>query len=146
MLGNAFPTHYSPMCLLPHAPGDSWGILPHDLGCFLHSSMVGDFVLVWLSECAAMILNYGVFRGRFSSLTQREHAVRFLHVFMLSPHSFMPRNPFLLLLGEWEEENHNFGCFFIPPWLGISFFVWMSECVAVMPDLGVSRGFFSFVT
>ena len=70
---------------------------------------LGILFLVWLSECAAVMPNLGVLRGRFASLMQLEHAVRFPHVFMLSPHSFMPRNPFLLLFSECAEENHDFG-------------------------------------
>ena len=45
MMENAFPSHYSPMRLLPHAARDSWGILPYVFVVFLHFSHGWEFNL-----------------------------------------------------------------------------------------------------
>ena len=58
---------------------------------------LGISFLVWMSECAVVMLDLGVLRGHFSSLTQLEHVVHFPHVFMFPPHSFMPKNPFFVI-------------------------------------------------
>ena len=40
---------YSPIRLLPHVAGDSWGIVPHVFGCFLRFPMAGNLIWEMLS-------------------------------------------------------------------------------------------------